>query len=404
MGLFKKEFFISLKSLTYWLVVVFIGVFIFSQLGTDLTSFKEPQPNEDNYGVGVTNDKISIQKQTMGNLFYQYDVGQYNTYPLGFLKVVTPSNSDQKEIGKIIEKATGISLEEISEISEKENKSANEFQMYAHQDFDYFPIAQDYSFQQFQEDMKKVVKIIGHGSDFEEAKYKASAIKSLSYEEAHENFEMILKRDKVSGAYARLVCDYLGIILALVPVFLAATVILRDKRAQSQLVIYTKAISSVKLQTMRFLSTVVLIFIPVLLFSIMPALQANLIAQKFNQSGDIWLFYQYILGWTLPSIIAVVGISFLITTLFGGITSVMVQVAIWFISISVGSTNIVGKVGFNLIPRFNNVGSTVIFEGIYQELVVNRILWACIGILCFFVSVIVYDYKRKGGKIFGKSR
>ncbi|MFJ7405881.1 MULTISPECIES: hypothetical protein [unclassified Lysinibacillus] len=404
MGLFKKEFFISLKSLTYWLVVVFIGVFIFSQLGTDLTSFKEPQPNEDNYGVGVTNDKISIQKQTMGNLFYQYDVGQYNTYPLGFLKVVTPSNPDQKEIGKIIEKATGISLEEISEISEKENKSANEFQMYAHQDFDYFPIAQDYSFQQFQEDMKKVVKIIGHGSDFEEAKYKASAIKSLSYEEVHENFEMILKRDKVSGAYARLVCDYLGIILALVPVFLAATVILRDKRAQSQLVIYTKAISSVKLQTMRFLSTVVLIFIPVLLFSIMPALQANLIAQKFNQSGDIWLFYQYVLGWTLPSIIAVVGISFLITTLFGGITSVMVQVAIWFISISVGSTNIVGKVGFNLIPRFNNVGSTVIFEGIYQELVVNRILWACIGILCFLVSVIVYDYKRKGGKILGKSR
>lgn len=402
MALFKKEFSIGLKSLTYWLVVLFMGVFIFSQLGTDLISIKEPQPNEDYYGVGATDDKISIQKQTIGNLFQQHSIGQYKTYPFGFLKVVTPSNYDQKEIGKIIEKATGKSLEELSEISDKENESVDEFQMYTNQDFDYFPIAQDYAYQQFQKDMKKVAEIIGKGSDFEEAMYKASAIKSLSYEEAHKNFEMILKRDQVSGAYARLVCDYLGIILALVPVFLAATVVLRDKRAKSQLVIYTKALSSVKLQTMRFLSTVVLVLIPVLLFSIMPALQANLIAQKFNQAGDTWLFYQYILGWTLPSIIAVVGISFLITTLFGGIASVVAQVAIWFFSISAGSPNIVGKVGFNLIPRFNHVGSTVIFEGIFQELVVNRILWASIGILCFLVSVIVYDYKRKGGTIFGK--
>ncbi|MGN7401995.1 hypothetical protein ACTHO0_19260 [Cytobacillus praedii] len=402
MVLFKKEFSISIKSLTYWLVVLFIGVFIFSQLGKGLTSIKEPQPNEDNYGVGVTNNKISIQKQTIGNLFQQHSIGQYNTYPFGFLKVVTPSNHDQKEIGNIIKKATGQSLEELSEISDKENESVDEFQMYTHQDFDFFPIVQDYSYLHFQEDMKKVAEIIGKGSDFEEAKYKASAIKSLSFEEAHENFEMILKNDQVSGAYARLVCDYLGIILALVPVFLAATVVLRDNRAKNQLVIYTKAVSTVKLQTMRFLSTVVLVFIPVLLFSIMPALQANLIAQKFNQSGDIWMFYQYILGWTLPSIIAVVGISFLITTLFGGIASVVAQVAIWFISISAGSPNIVGKVGYNLIPRFNNVGSTIIFEGIFKELVVNRILWASIGILCFLVSLIVYDYKRKGGKIFGK--
>ncbi|MBD8006903.1 ABC transporter permease [Bacillus norwichensis] len=399
MALFQKEFFISLKSLTYWLVVLLIGFFLFSQLGTDLTSIKEPQPHEDDYGVSATTDKKSIQKQTIGNLFYQHGIGEYNTYPFGFLKVVTSSNHDQKEIGKIIERATGKSLEELSEIFEKE---MDELQIYAHQNFDYFPIAKDYSYQLFQKDMRKVSEIIGKSSDFEEANYKSSAIKPLSYEEAHEKFEMILKKDHVSGAYARLVCDYLGIILALVPVFLAATVVLRDKRAESQLVIYTKAVSSIKLQTMRFLSTVVLIFIPVLLFSIMPALQANLIAQKFNQSGDIWLFYQYILGWTLPTIIAVVGISFLITTLFGGIASVVAQIAIWFISVSAGSLNIVGKVGFNLIPRFNHVGSTVIFEGIVEELVINRILWASIGILCFLISVFVYDYKRNGGKIFGK--
>lgn len=135
----------------------------------------------------------------------------------------------------------------------------------------------------------------------------------------------------------------------------------------------------------------------------MPALQADLIAQKLNQSGDILLFYQYIFGWLLPTIIAVVGISFLITTLFGGITSVVVQLAIWFISISSGMPNIIGKVGFNLIPRFNTVGSRIVFEGIFQELVVNRLLWASIGMMCFFISVIIYEYKRKGGKIFGKS-
>lgn len=403
MTLFRKEFMITLKSLTYWFVVLFIGFFMYSQLGTNIVSINEPKPNEDNYGFGITDDKHSIQKQTLFKLFEQYSHGKYDTYPFGILKVVTVSESEQKEIGKIIEKGTGKSLEELNRLLEIENNTQDGYQLVAQQDVNDFPLATNYSYQEFQEDMKAVVEIIGKGSDFEEMNYKVSAIKPLTYEETRENFEMILNEDRVSGAYARLVCDYLGIILAIVPVFLAATVVLRDKRSQSELVIYTKAISSLKLQSMRFLSTIILIFIPVLLFSLMPALQADLIAQKLNQSGDILLFYQYIFGWLLPTIIAVVGISFLITTLFGGITSVVVQLAIWFISISSGMPNIIGKVGFNLIPRFNTVGSRIVFEGIFQELVVNRLLWASIGMMCFFISVIIYDYKRKGGKIFGKS-
>lgn len=385
MTLFKKELMISLKSLTYWLVVLFIGFFIYTQLGTNLPLIKEPKPNEGNYGFTVTNDPLSIQKQTLMKLYEQHSIGKYRTYPFGFFKEVTLSDDEQKEIGKIIEKATGKSLEELNGLS-----------------VDEFPIAPDYSYQQFQEDMKMVSEIIGKGSDFEEANYKASAVKPLTYEEARASFEMILNKDHVSGAYARLVCDYLGIILGLVPVFLAATVVLRDKRSQSEFVIYTKAISSFKLQTARFFATIVLILIPVLLFSLMPALQANVIAEKFHQSGDLWLFYQYILGWTLPSIIAVVGISFFITTIFGGITSVMVQIAIWLISISMAYPNMIGNVGFHLVPRFNAVGHREIFEEIFQQFVINRMFWTCIGILCFLVSIIIYDYKRKGGQLFGK--
>mgnify|MGYP000335084940 FL=1 len=42
--LLKKELGLTLKSLTYWLVVLFIGFFLFTQLGSDFVSLKQPEP------------------------------------------------------------------------------------------------------------------------------------------------------------------------------------------------------------------------------------------------------------------------------------------------------------------------------------------------------------------------
>lgn len=50
-------------------------------------------------------------------------------------------------------------------------------------------------------------------------------------EEALEEYKAMCKNDKITGAYMRLFCDYAGIMLALLPMFLGVTRCLRDKRA-----------------------------------------------------------------------------------------------------------------------------------------------------------------------------
>lgn len=402
--LLKKELSLTFRGLTYWLAVLFIGVFLFTQLGSDFISLKQPEPGQSDYGIAHTTNKKDIQQQTIYNLLQQYNNESYNTYPLGFLKIVKPSKSDQAVIEKIIEGATGRSINQLNQIQTSHMTSTPAQQFNAFTMAEKIPIAKSYTYKHFEKDMTEVEKIIGKGSDFAKNTYLQQSFKKLNYEEANHNFQTTLTKDRVSGAFARMTCDYLGIILALVPVFVAATVVLRDRRSQSQLVIQTKRISSFKLQGTRFLATVLLILLPVIVFSFLPAFQSVYVAQKYQHTGSLFLFYQYILGWLLPTIIAVVGISFLVTTLFNGLVSVLFQLGLWLLSLLVNGRQVVGSIGLNLIPRFNAVGSRELFEGIFTELVVNRVFWFALGVICFLISCVIFDLKRRGRIHYGHPR
>lgn len=405
--LLKKELGLTLKSLTYWLVVLFIGFFLFTQLGSDFVSLKQPEPGQSDYGTTQTTNKKDIQQQTLYLLLQQYNNESYNTYPFGFLKVVKLTKSDQAKIKEILEQATGLSIQELNQAQLEQTKQAGDETAYLTDQItlaEAFPLVKDYTYRNFEKDMIKVEKLIGEGSDFSSDAYLHQSMKNMTYEEANESFQTTLTKDRVSGAFARVTCDYLGIILSLVPVFVAATVVLRDKRAHSQLVIHTKRISSFKLQGTRFLATTLLILLPVLVFSLLPAVQSIYVAQNYHQTGDLLLFYQYIIGWTVPTIVAVVGISFLITTILNGLVSVLFQLGFWLLSILSGGRQLVGVFGLSLMPRFNKVGSRELFETIFSELVINRAFWFLLGIVCFFLSCIVFDLKRKGRVSHGNPR
>ncbi len=278
--LLKKELGLTLKSLTYWLVALFIGAFLFTQLGSDFISLKQPEPGKNDYGIGRATDKHAIQQQTIFSLLQQYNSKGFNTYPFGFLKTVTPSKSDKATIKEILERATGKSVAELNQAQSNlaiENPQIDQFAL-----AEKFVLAKDYTYPAFEKDMRKVEELIGKGSDFSKNVYLNQTRRQLNYEEATKNFQTTLTKDRVSGAFARMTCDYLGLVLALVPVFIAATVVLRDKRAQSQLVIHSKRISSFKLYGTRFLATVLLVLLPVILFSLLPAIQSVYVAQKIS--------------------------------------------------------------------------------------------------------------------------
>lgn len=65
----------------------------------------------------------------------------------------------------------------------------------------------------------------------------------------------------MTGAYARLFCDYVGIL----PAFFGVARVIRDKRSKSSQVMYTKPASSAVMIVARYLAMVIVLFIPVLI-------------------------------------------------------------------------------------------------------------------------------------------
>lgn len=399
MSLLFQEMKTTFKSLTYWIVIAVIGIFAFTQLGGALTTIKAPQPNQENYGSKLTTDPQQIQEQTYSKLLWNYYSDEYHAYPLGFFKGVNPSDAEKDQIKVILEKASGKTYQEL------ETELADSFTVQEGMTIfqpTTFPLVTAHSYQIFEKDMEQVTKILGGGSDFDQSRYQQTQV-PMTYQEALAEYELIITKDHVSGAYARIVCDYFGIILALAPVFLAATVLLRDRRSQAQAVIFTKKTATFKLIGLRYISTVLLILLPVLLFSLMPALQSEMIASRLGATSNLFLYYQYILLWLTPTILGVVGLSFLITELFGGIVTIVVQFILWFASIS-WNGQLIGAKGLNLIPRFNTVGDTEIFTNLLPELITNRIFWSLLGLVCLLITIFIVDFKRKGGRLFGKKR
>lgn len=404
--LFGKEAKLTATSLTYWLVVGIVGFFIMTQVGMDLTVIRKPDKADETYGMVQTKDKQRIQVQTYGTLYSEYHSDGYGTYPFGFYKGVKLDEQEQQQVRQILERASGQSMPALEadyseQLLSKMEASGNDYLEEANYEF---PLKDTASYQQFEQDMMSVAELVGKGSSYGKEDYLAAATEPKTYEQAMEEYQEVVDKDRVTGAYARMVCDYFGIILGIVPVFLGATVMLRDKRGQAEQVIHSKAVSSMRLLGSRYLSTVLLLLIPTLVISLMPAIQAMVIADKLNVSGDLLLFFQYILGWLLPTLLFVLGLSFFVTELFGGIAAIVVQIIFWLVSIFSSSSNLIGGGGLSLIPRFNKVGERALFEQFFEKLVWNRLLFAGIGILLFLLAVVIYDYKRNGGRLLGKSR
>ncbi|MGM0212845.1 ABC transporter permease [Enterococcus sp. AZ109] len=395
MSLLLKEIKINLKSLTYWVIVIILGLFAFSQIGGDLTGISKPTPNQSDYGMTQTDDPQVIQESAYQMLLVEYVSNTYSSYPYGFLKSVRLSDTQQQEIEEILTSASGRSIELLTE--DYINSVTPDAKIEST-----FPVKKDHSYKKFQADMRQAAGMIGKKSNYEEEIYRSDAFAPRTYEQAMEDFQIMVEKDQVSGAYARMVCDYFGIILALVPIFPAAAAMVRDKRAQAQQVIFTKQTSTGKLILSRYLSCVLLLLVPVLLFSLMPGMQTLMISESVEASGNLLLFYQYMLGWLLPTILAVVGIGFMLTELTNGIVTVVFQLIAWLGIVFTGSGTLVGAVGWSLVPRFNTVGERDIFEAVLPELIKNRLAWSVVGLVCCGGTILLADYKRKGGRLLGK--
>lgn len=393
-----------MKSLVYLIYVVVFVLFITSQMSSESTvqRLQAPVPGQSSYGTIVTRDETLVMEGTLANLVGDVYRNSWATYPLGFYRGVTLNDRETQQAEAILERCTGKSFDMLLEemtghFGQYDPDSAEE--MDAAQASYRVPVREGFTYADFEAAMGEICGLVGKGSMYEKSKYENSIRVPMTYEQAMEEFEALCEKDRVTRAYMRLFCDYAGIVLAILPIFVGVSRALRDRRAKAQQVLFSRPASSARIIVSRYLANLVMLCIPVFLTAFLLQQPFCYKAQTFGIRGDGMAFLTVPGVWLLPEIMIVLALSFLITELTDTIAAVFVQVA-WAIAGLFGADILVGDFRMRLVVRWNTLGQTVLFSSLEKELWRNRGYYFLLAVVCVILTVIVYERKRrKGGSL-----
>lgn len=391
--LFRKECSQTAKSLIYWLYVACLVLFFFSQMGSMqiLPPPVEGQEDYSNYGFRTDITEKEIMEAGAGSLVWAYYYDDYVTYPVGYAKHISLNNKEKSEIEDIIYRLTGLKADEI------EADIADFFEANAIQTTQYEVKVKDgLTYEEFLKEMDRVAEILGPGSDYTEERLRENVRIPVDYEGAVKNYRDLTEKDGLTGGYARLFCDYMGVVLGILPVFVTAVRMLRDRRSRMQELIYSRSASSFRVMGSRYAALICMHMLPVLLLSLFPAAEC---IRAGIQGADLdylaWLKYD--LGWLLPTVMAVVAVGMFCTELTETALAVLVQGGWWFMSVMMGAEGMKGgSYGWNLIPRHNTELNYTGFAEEFSQLVVNRLAYVALSLCLAALTIFIYERKRKG--------
>jgi len=182
----------------------------------------------------------------------------YQTYTLGLILTEVSFNAEkQQRVKEIFKAITGESFEDVQDkyyemdlakvleqfdVTEGEAKdylkniyykqladefTANHATSLLYQYEDYMQVKQALSYREFKSLIKELKTMIG-GKTLEYERLEGYRSVPLTYEASLARHETIVNEDGISGAYARLFCDYVGIVVGIVPVFIATAIAIAD--------------------------------------------------------------------------------------------------------------------------------------------------------------------------------
>lgn len=381
------------------------------------------KPKQNNGSYGTKNKEVPEKIMCGGtdSLIIEYLKNSYATYPFTYYKEVTLSEKEQDEILSIISEITGLNEKQICNLpdgyfptvngniihygdnaSQGENGSFT-FEMGTNEkdnssdDYTKNFVAQ-VSYERFKELMKKVENIIGKGSNYSmENLLQYYGLSEMNYEEAMAEYNKTIYDDKVSGAFARLFCDYMTRVIGLYPIFVTVIFWLKDKRNQMNELIDCKQIKTTKLIIVRYLALLTAVMVPIVLLSfesLIPLLQYS---ANTGIAIDIFAFFKYITWWLLPTAAIVTALGMFLTILTATPIAIIIQFVWWFIDSSVtglsGDTNI-----FTLMIRHNMLRGFEIISQDFGLICLNRGLLMIASLILVGFSCMVY-HKKRGGKL-----
>lgn len=375
--LFFKECKKILFSLTFLAYISLLIGFYYVQFYSGISLVSQPKKGSEDYsytyGYKITDNTEMIMYSAVESLIQEYFDGIFISYPMGIYKEVRLTNNNEKKIENIISEITGI-----SDISYFESNDIK--------------LSDNLTYEEFSEFMRKVDEIIGGGSKYSEELILINFGRvPKSYEDALNEYNKFIYTDKVTGAYARLFCDYIGIIASILPVFVTAEFMNKDKSSKCTDIIYMSKISSLKLIFTRVFSLLFMVILPCIILSLIATFDVSEVYTGYET--DKFVITKLSAFWLIPDIM----ISVSIGMIFNPIISVLINGVLWLGSVMNYGESLTGNIKkFTFVLRHNSIYDRDLFMTSLDDFTFNRIFFTLTSVILILISVFIYDLKRKG--------
>lgn len=393
----------SMVFILYILTVIFMYVTQFN--GVLEKPIEQPDAGQEQYGMMEKEIPEILMPAAIESLVTEYLSGYYGAYPFMFYKKINLTENDEKRMAEIIEKLSGLKKEELDNFSEFEpggyktvlDDNGKQMLKYEKAVLPEIKIPNDMTYEYFKELMKQADEIIGGGSKYDEKNLVSNFSNvSMTYEEALEEYKQI--NENIAESYTRLFCDYIGIILAIIPVFVCAFVWNIDEKSYIEQLVYSKKISSIKIILIRYLALIFCMVIPIIIIFVYSMIGVNNLYSDrsihFLKAAGLALF------WLMPSILCVTSLGALLSESLSPLLAIFVQGVWWYISLEMNKlTGSITK--WTLIIRHNTLGDIQLFERQFENFLCNRLIYIVLSLICICITIFIYDKKRKG-EYYGK--
>ncbi len=273
---------------------------------------------------------------------------------------------------------------------EKINEEQRQFLAKAIREMENTSFEYNYEYDAFTE---KVDKSLGGNTVYSEENNFSSLIRSRAYSKEAERYNSILKEDKLTNAYGRIFADYIGISIGFFTVFITAFTLTKDKRYNTDELIYTTEASSYKYILGKYLGDVSITTFIMLLV----AGHATWVFHDFSKlTGDTisyTAFLKYSVLWIIPTIMFVTSLSYVLQLIFdNGIVPIIVQFFYWMHSMTPLAPKGVQPTKYFI--RFNKVIPYSQYQPFIKDIYLNRILFTIFSLVLLFLAIKLWDRKR----------
>ena len=392
-----------MHSLVFWVFVVVMAAAYLTQFAPELEQrMVEPAKGQESYGTMVVERPDILMPAAVQSLIGEYLQGYYTAWPMGFYKEIHIKEAERVKMAAVIEELSGLTREELDSFTEYEpcgyvermDENGNLVSTYQEAVLPEYVLSENVSYERFRELMREADELLGGGSKYGEGDLLRNFSQiPMSYEEALAEYRANVTKEALGGVYGRLYCDYMGIFLAVMPVFAAAAFWDMDRRAKAGALIYSRKASSAKIVGMRFAALFCCMMLPVLLTFSHAVFRLNGLYREIGIEWGKAVFL--VILWLLPSLLFVTAFAILLTELASPLLAVLIQGLWWFLSLQANQVS--GSITkWTLLIRHNMLGGSALFQSEWGDFLWNRACYFILAIACVGIEVLVFERKRRG--------